>query len=451
MRKFQLVAVAFCLVAATVTVFPKADAKPGVDWPSFRGIGGTGVAEGFPTATTWDVAAKTNVKWSVPVAGLGHSSPVIWGNRLCITTAISGKNDNSIKIGLYGDVTSVDDVTEHTWKVLCYDKNTGKTLLDKTVLKEVPKIKRHTKSTHASSTLATDGTHLIAMFGSEGLHAFDLDGKELWSKDFGVLDSSWSMDPKAQWDFGSSPIIHDGVVIVQADVQKNSFLAAFDVDSGKELWRTARQDVPTWSTPAIHVVNGRTEVIVNGYKQTGAYDFKTGAAIWTMSGGGDIPVPTPIMGNGLVFITNAHGLLSPIYAIKDTAAGDITTKSADAPNPSLAWSVPKDGSYMASPILYRDVLYVCKWNGVLGAYNPTTGERVFQGRLGAGTSAFTASAIAADGKIYFTSEEGDVYVLKAGTNETIATNSMGGVVMATPAVSEGVLYFRTANALVAIK
>ncbi len=451
MRRIQLVVGALCIVAATVTVFPKADAKPGVDWPSFRGIGGAGVADGFPTATTWDVAAKKNVKWSVPVAGLGHSSPVIWGNRLCITTAISGKNDNSIKIGLYGDVTSVDDVTEHTWKVLCYDKNTGKTLLDKTVLKEVPKIKRHTKSTHASSTLATDGTHLVAMFGSEGLHAFDFDGKELWSKDFGVLEASWSMDPKAQWDFGSSPIIYDGVVIVQADVLKNSFLAALDVNTGKELWRTARQDVPTWSTPAVHIVNGQPQVIVNGYKQTGAYDFKTGRQIWTLSGGGDIPVPTPIIGNGLLYFTSAHGLLSPIYAIKDTASGDITPKSADAPNPNMVWSVTRDGSYMASPILYRNVLYVCRWNGVLGAYNPATGERVFQGRLGAGTSAFTASAVAADGKIYFTSEEGDVYVLKADTFETIATNSMGAIVMATPAVSEGVLYFRTSNSLIAIR
>jgi len=451
MRKLHLAAIALCIVAASATVRPMADAKPGVDWPSFRGIGGNGVADGFPTATTWDVAAKKGVVWSVPVAGLGHSSPVIWGNRLCITTAISGKNDTSIKIGLYGDVTSVDDVTEHTWKVLCYDKSTGKNLLDKTVLQEVPKIKRHTKSTHASSTLATDGTHLVAMFGSEGLHAFDFSGKELWSKDFGVLESAWSMDPKAQWDFGSSPIIHDCVVIVQADVLKGSFLAAFDVNTGKELWRTPRQDVPTWSTPAIHVVNGQTQVVVNGYKQTGAYDFKTGKQIWTMSGGGDIPVPTPIGGNGLVYITNAHGLLSPIYAIKDTATGDITPKSADAPNPNMAWSVLRDGSYMGSPILYRDVLYVCRWNGVLGAYNPTTGERVFQGRLGAGTSAFTASAIAGDGKIYFTSEEGDVYVVKAGTFETVATNSTGGITMATPAISEGVLYFRTSTGLLAIK
>jgi outer membrane protein assembly factor BamB len=289
------------------------------------------------------------------------------------------------------------------------------------------------------------------MFGSEGLHVFDFSGKELWSKDFGVLESAWSMDPTAQWDFGSSPIIHDGVVIVQADVLKNSFLATFEVNTGKEIWRVERHDVPTWSTPAIHIVNGQAQVIVNGFKQTAAYDFKTGKQIWTLGGGGDIPVPTPIGGDGLVYLTSAHGLLSPIYAIKDTSTGDITPKSADQPSAGMAWSVPRDGSYMASPILYRNVLYVCRWNGVLGVYNPATGERVFQGRLGAGTSAFTASAIAADGKIYFVSEEGDVYVVKAGTFETLATNSLGGIAMATPAISEGVLYFRTSASLIAIK
>jgi outer membrane protein assembly factor BamB len=443
-------ALALLLAGSAVVVRPAADARPGIDWPSFRGISANGIGDGYPTATSWDVATRTNIKWTTPVAGLGHSSPVIWGNRLCITTAISGGGDNSLKIGLYGNVTSVNDTSPHVWKLLCYDKNTGKSLLDKTVVTGVPKIKRHTKSTHASSTLATDGTRLVAMFGSEGLHAFDFSGKVLWTKDFGVLDSSWSMDPTAQWDFGSSPVIHDGVVIIQADVQKNSFLAAFDVATGKELWRTPRADVPTWSTPTIHTVNGRTQVLINGWKQTGAYDLKTGKPIWTLNGGGDIPVPTPITGRGLVFMTSAHGPMSPVYAIKDTAEGDISP-AAGTPSPAMAWSVPRDGSYMATPILYRDLLYVARWNGVLGVYHPATGERAHQGRLGGGTSAFTASAVAADGKIYFTSEEGDVYVLKAGTFEVLATNSLGAVAMATPAISEGVLYFRTASGLIAIK
>ena len=452
MIKFRLpAAIAVAVLVSAAIVYPAADPKPGVDWPSFRGIRGAGVADGFPTATTWNVTDKTNVRWSVPVPGLGLSSPVIWGNRLCITTAISGMKDAGLRIGLYGDVASVKDDTSHTWKLLCYDKATGKSLVDHTILSGVPKIKRHTKSTHASSTLATDGTRIIAMLGSEGLYAFDMNGKQLWMKDFGVLDSGWHVDPGAQWAFGSSPVIHDNVVIVQVDVQKNSFLAALDAATGKELWRTPRADVPTWSTPTIHQVGGQTQVLVNGWKHTGAYDFKTGKEIWKFNGGGDIPVPTPIVGHGLVFITNAHGGQSPVLAFRETATGDVSLAAGQTTNEGLAWNVPRDGAYLVSPVLYQGLLYVTKSNGALSVFNAKTGERVHQGRLGSGTSAFTASTIAADGKLYFTSEEGDVYVVKAGTFEILATNSLGGIGMATPAVSEGVLYFRTSTGLLAIK
>ena len=168
----------------------------------------------------------------------------------------------------------------------------------------MPKIKRHMKSTHANSTLATDGERIIAFFGSEGLHAFDMKGKQLWKKDLGVLDAGYYLAPEAQWETGSSPILHDGVVVVQADVQKGSFIAAFDARDGKELWRTTRDDVPTWSTPTVHEVNGRTQLLVNGMRHVGAYDFKTGEVIWKLSGGGDIPVPTPVVSDGLVFVTN---------------------------------------------------------------------------------------------------------------------------------------------------
>jgi outer membrane protein assembly factor BamB len=452
MAKFHLAAaVAVCVLAAGVAARTAADAKPGVDWPSFRGIHGSGVAEGFPTATTWDVPAKKNVLWSIPVAGLGHSSPVIWGNQLCMTTAISGKADAGLKIGLYGNVESVNDDTNHLWKLLCYDKKTGKTLVDKTILSGVPKIKRHTKSTHANTTLATDGTRLIAMLGSEGLYAFDMTGKQLWKNDLGLLDAGWYMDPTAQWEFSSSPVLHEGVVIIQADVQKNSFVAAFDATTGKELWRTPRQDVPTFSTPTIHQVGGQTQILINGWKQTGAYDFKTGQLIWTMKGAGDIPVPTPVVGFGFVFLTSSHGGKSPVYAVREGAKGDISLGTTETANAGIAWSVMQEGAYLVSPVLYKDLLYVTKSNGAFSVFNAKSGERVYQGRLGSGANAFTASTIAADGKLYFTNEDGDVYVLKAGTFEVLATNPLGGIGMATPAVSEGVLYFRTSTGLVAIK
>jgi outer membrane protein assembly factor BamB len=289
------------------------------------------------------------------------------------------------------------------------------------------------------------------MLGSEGLYAFDMNGKQLWMKDLGLLDSGYYIAPQAQWEFASSPVIHDGVVVIQADVQKNSFLAAFDVATGKEIWRTPRQDVPTWSTPTIHQVGSMTQILVNGWKHTGAYDFRTGREIWKLTGGGDIPVPTPIVGHGLVFITNAHGPGAPVFAIRETATGDISLPAGQTTNDHVAWSVPRDGAYMISPVLYRDLLYVCKNNGTFSVFNARTGERVHQARLGTGTTPFTASIVAADGKLYFTSEEGDVFVMRAGTFEILATNPLDAIAMATPAVSEGVLYFRTSTGLIAIK
>jgi outer membrane protein assembly factor BamB len=451
MAKRFVLAVGVSLLSATLGVRPATDPKPGVDWPSFRGIDGSGVAEGFPTATTWDAPAGKGVLWSVSIAGLGHSSPVIWGNRLCVTTAISGRGDAGLKPGLYGNITSVEDDTSHTWKLLCYDKTSGRTLVDRTIRSGVPIVKRHTKSTHANSTLATDGTRLVAMLGSEGLYAFDMDGKDLWRKDLGLLDSGYYVVPDAQWEFGSSPVIHDGVVVIQADVQKNSFLAAFDAANGKELWRTPREDVPTWSTPTIHQVGSQTQILVNGWKHTGAYDFRTGREIWKLNGGGDIPVPRPLVDNGLVYITNAHGPGAPIYAIRETAKGDISLAQGETSNAGVAWSTPRDGAYLVSPVLYRGQLYVTKNNGAIGVFDGKTGQRLYQGRLGAGGTAFTASTVAADGKVYFTNEDGDVYVLKAGTFEILATNPLGGIVMASPAISEGVLYFRTSNRIIAIR
>ena len=445
-------AAAVGILGGHVRVHSMADARPGVDWPSFRGIRGTGVADGFQTPAAWNVPEKKGLRWTTPIEGLGHSSPVIWGTRACVTTATSGKVDAGIRIGLYGDIASVQDDTVHTWKLICVDKRSGKVAFEQTMHSGVPKIKRHTKSTHANSTLATDGTHLIAMLGSEGLYAFDMNGKLIWKKDLGMLDSGFYMVPAAQWEFASSPIIHEGVVIILADVQKDSFLAAFDVKTGKELWRTSRSDVPTFSTPTIHQVGGRTQILVNGWRHSGAYDFKTGAEIWRMKNvGGDIPVPTPVAGFGLVFLTSAHGPGQPLSAIRESATGDISLAADATSNSHIVWTANKDGAYMISPVLYNGLLYVSRNNGVFVVFDAKTGERIYQQRLGSGATGFTASIVAADGKIYFTSEEGDVYVVKAGREfELLATNPLGDIAMATPAISEGVLYFRTGKNLMAI-
>ena len=426
------------------------DDSTGVHWPAFRGVNATGVAEGFSTPTVWDIESGKNVAWKTAIPGLGHSCPVVWEDRVFVTTAISGK-DHDLKVGLYGDIKPVKDESVHQWVVLCLDKDSGEILWQKTAHEGVPKIKRHTKSSHANPTVATDGKHVVAMFGSEGLYCYDMNGKLLWEKDLGVLDSAFFMVPPAQWGFGSSPVIHDGRVIIQADVMKDSFLAAFDVKNGKEIWRTARSDYPTWSTPAIVIGESGDQVVVNGYKHSGGYDFKTGKELWKLSGAGDIPVPTPVVSGNLVFLTSAHGGLAPIYAVKTTARGDITLEEGTSSNDAIVWSVPREGAYMQTPLVYGDYLYVCRDNGVLSCYETTTGKRLYQQRLGGGSAGFTASAVAADGKIYYTSEMGDTFVVKPGpTFELLAENALDEITMATPAVSEGMLLFRTKDHVVAV-
>jgi outer membrane protein assembly factor BamB len=440
---------ALLLVAPSPSAQRSGDARaprPGVDWPAFRGIDASGIGEGRPVPTSF---APSAAAWRIKIPGLGNSSPVVWGDLLCVTTAIGGR-DGTFKPGLYGDIAPVNDDSVHEWKVICLDKRAGTVRWEQTVHKGVPAVKRHTKSTQANATLATDGTHLAAMFGSEGLHVYDLSGKKLWSKSFGVLDSGFFTAPEAQWGFASSPVIHDGRVIVQADVQKGSFLATFDVRTGDELWRVTRHDVPTWGTPAVVDVNGRKQVIVNGWKHTGAYELATGKEVWKLTGGGDIPTPTPVTGHGLVFITSAHGDESPVHGIRLTASGDISLKRDETSNAHVAWSVPRAGSYMATPIVYGDYLYVVRWNGILGVFDARTGSRVYQQRLGAGATAFTASPIASGGHIYFATEDGEVYVVKAGpTFELAAKNTLDAAMLATPAISEGRLFIRTASELLA--
>lgn len=442
---------ALLLCASSLGASAQERPRPGVDWPQFRGLAAEGVAEGFPLPLRWNMETGENVRWKVTVPGLAHSSPIVWRDLVCVTTAVAQNKEEALKVGLYGDITPVSDATPLSWEVHCFDKKSGAKRWSAVAHKGVPRIKRHPKGTHANSTLATDGRYLLAMFGSEGLYAYDLRGKLLWKKDLGVLESGFFQAPSAQWGFASSPVIHGDLVIVQADVLKGSFLAAFDVATGKDIWRTARNDYPTWSTPAVHVANGRTQVIVNGFKHVGGYDLRTGKELWRMKGGGDIPVPTPILRGDLVFITNAHGPAAPIFAVRAGATGDISLVEGTQASDQIVWSQQREGAYMQTPVVYGDHLYICRDNGVLSVYEAETGRRLYQQRLADGRTGFSASAVAGDGKLYYTSEEGSVLVIKAGpVFEQLAENAMGETAMATPAISEGTIVFRTRRRLVAV-
>lgn len=438
--------IAICLFSFLALTFAAVAAES--NWPQFRGPEASGIADGSPPIE-WNGESGTNVLWKTAIPGLGHSSPIIWGDKIFVTSAVSESGEAKLKVGLYGDITPVDNEGPQKFNVYCIDRKSGKILWERTAASGVPKIKRHPKSSHASPTPATDGKYVIASFGSEGLFAYDMKGKLVWQKDFGVLDSGFYMVPGAQWGFASSPVIHDGVVIVEADVQKNSFVGAFEIATGKELWRTPRSDVPTFGTPAVvpytaHGANGM-QVVVNGWRHIAGYDFKTGKELWMLKGGGDIPVPTPVYHDGVVVITNAHGSDRPIFAIKTDAEGDITS-SAEA----FAWKHDRAGNYMQTPLLDGKLGYFCYDNGILTVYQLATGEKIYQQRLG-GTSGFTSSAVAGADRLYITNEDGHTFVVaKGGEYKLLHENDLGETVMASGAIAGDVLYLRGRSHLFAI-
>jgi outer membrane protein assembly factor BamB len=412
------------------------------NWPQFRGPGATGVAEGPGRPVKWDVANSLNVRWKVEIPGLSHASPVVWGNKVFIATAVSSATDET-RFGPYGDVAPVKNNPSHTWKVYAIDKTKGTILWERVAYTGIPKIKRHPKSSHAASTPVTDGKYLVVNFGSEGLYTYDLNGKLIWKQDLGVLDAGWFYDADYQWEYGSSPIIYKNLVIVQADIQKNSFIAAYDLKTGKQVWKTSREEIPSWGTPTVYEGTNRAELITNGTKAIRGYDPITGKELWRLTPNSEITTPTPFVAHDLIFVTSGYSPVQPIYAIKPGASGDISLKDGKDKSEFIAWSKQRGGPYMPTPIVYGDLFYTCSNNGVFTAYNATTGERVYQERVASGGTAFTASPVASDGKIYLSSEDGDVYVVKAGPKfELLSKNPVGEVMMATPAISDGLVIVR---------
>jgi outer membrane protein assembly factor BamB len=458
----------FTLKSTAETVFKRVDAtiRPDVtpspvddvsgkvttprNWAQLRGPGASGVADGQFPPTSWDVEKNVNVRWKTPIPGLGHSCPVVWGDRVFVTTAISGDPKSEFRPGLYGDVDSVNDKTEHAWKVYCLERRTGNVLWEQIAHKGVPKVKRHPKSSHANSTPAADAGHLIVNFGSEGLYCYGHDGNLLWRRDMGKLDSGWFYDADYQWGFGSSPILFRNWAIIQCDIGKGSFLAAFDLADGREVWRTPREEVPSWGTPTIIEGPTRTELVTNGTKFARSYDPMTGKELWRLGPNSEITVPTPFLGQGLIFIASGYRPVQPMYAVRPGASGDISLKDGKTSGDAIAWSLDKAGPYMPTPIVYGDYLYVCSNAGIVTCYEAKTGKQVYKERLG-GRGGYTASPVAADGRLYFTSEESGVRVVRAGPKfKLLCVNPMGEVCMATPAISDTMLFVRTQHHLVGV-
>ena len=433
-----------CLAISATSLAAPAHAQ---NWPSFRGPNATGVAAGAPPIS-WDAPAKRNVAWKTAIPGLAHSSPIVWGDRVYVTTAVASAGRPTVRTGdsSRAGIGAAPDMVSHTWHLLALDKNTGAIVWNREAYKGTPRVKRHVKASHASATPATNGRVIVALLGSEGLFCFDMDGTLKWRQDLGALAVGLADDPTYEWGPASSPIVDGNLVFVQNDRYKDSYIAAFDLTSGKQVWRTNRDELPSWATPLLMRSGSRAELVTNASKFIRAYDPATGRELWRMADSAtQVKVPTPVAAGDLVIVTGGYPAGGrPIYAVRAGASGEI------APT-ALAWSAPTGSPYTGTPLVHEGLLYICTDNGILSAYDAKTGERIYRSRVSPNASGFSASPVAAGGRIYLAGEDGDVFVVKAGRQfELLATNPMGEINMATPAISGNLLILRTQGHLLGI-
>jgi len=407
-----------------------ASAAAAQNWPSFRGPGASGVADHQNLPVAWNVSKGTGIAWKTAVPGLAHSSPIVWGDRIFLTTAVSSKPDAGFRRGLYGEGDASDDQSVQQWKVICLNSKTGAVLWERVAYQGTPKEKRHIKATYANATPATDGEVVVAFFGSQGIYTYDLNGNPLWTRDLGRFDVGAYDLPEYEWGTASSPILYRDLVIVQCDQQKGSFLTALDRKTGKTVWRTERDELPSWGTPTIYPGKTRTELVTNASNFIRGYDPMSGKELWRLGGSSKITAPTPIYSGDLMVVASGRRPEAPIFAIR-----------ADG---SVAWQKAQRGPYMPTPLFYRGLLYVLGNAGIFDCYDFKTGREIYRERIPHQGSGFSASPVVSDGKIYLSSEDGDVFVVQAGERfELLAKNSMNDPIMATPAISGGTLTVRT--------
>ncbi|MDP1571519.1 MAG: PQQ-binding-like beta-propeller repeat protein [Vicinamibacterales bacterium] len=420
-------------------------------WPSFRGPLASGVADGQRLPVRWNGTTGEQILWRVAVPGLAHSSPIVWGDRVFVTTAVSSDPNATFRPGLYGDGDASEDRSPQRWMVIAFDKRTGAKVWEQVAHEGPPVEKRHIKSTYASATPATDGRIVVAWFGSHGVHAYTVDGDPLWRVDLGRVDLGAYDIPTYEWGTASSPIIWNDLVILQCDTQADSFLLALDARTGEVVWKTARDEFPSWGTPSVLPTSAGPELVTNASNFIRGYDPKTGDLRWQLGGSSKITAPTPILAGDTIVVASGRAPERPLFAVRPGARGDLTLPEGVTSAGHVAWSYTGRGSYMPTPLYYDGLLYVLGNNGIFDAYDARTGAEVYRQRLPEIGSGFSASPVAADGHIYLSSEDGDVIVIAAGREfRLVATNPMGDLLMATPALSEGVMYVRSAGSLFAV-
>lgn len=400
-------------VASRLPLLPAAGSRAG-SWPSFRGPQAAGIAESQHLPDRWDGKKGENIVWQKRIPGLAHSSPIVWGPRIFVTSAVSSNPSATFRPGLYGDGDASDDRSQHRWMIYAIDKRSGKILWERIAYESQPVDKRHIKSTYASSTPVTDGRIVVAWFGSQGVHAYDVNGNFLWKVDLGHLNIGAYDIPTFEWGPASSPIIWNGLVILQYDTQADSFVLALNAESGETVWKTTRDELPSWGTPNVAMTSAGPELVTNASHCIRTYDPRTGKELWRLGRSSKITAPTPIFGDDVFIVASGRAPERPIFAVRPGARGDLTLPDGETRSKAIVWSRTGRGSYMPTPLIYNGLLYVLGNNGVFDAYNV-------------------------------------LLVVAAGPEfRHIATNSMGELLMATPALSDGVMYVRSSASLFAI-
>jgi outer membrane protein assembly factor BamB len=425
---FRLTVVLGATVALGASVTLARDQQQPADrfWPQWRGPHTTGVSTTATPPTTW--SEKENIRWKIEIPGRGSASPIVWGDRVYVQTAVP--------VGIDGEAAHKPqgrNLVTHKYTLLAIDRKTGKVFWERVANEEAPHEATHNENgTWASASAATDGEHIIASFESRGYYAYDMNGKLVWQKDLG--------DKRMRNVFGegSTPALHGNRLAIVWDHQGESFITVLDKRTGEEIWRKPRKEIDTWATPLIVTVNGRAQVVTGAMNQIQAYDLETGDVVWHTAGLTMNPIPSPVSDGAMVWLMSGfRGNSLKAIRLAD-AKGDITG------TPAIAWTLERDTPYVPSPLLYDNILYFLKTNnGLLTALNAKTGEPHYQvQRLDAVPNVF-ASPVGAAGRVYIPGREGATLVIKHGPAfEVVATNHLDDGFDASPALVDGEIYLR---------
>jgi outer membrane protein assembly factor BamB len=414
------------------------------EWPQFRGPGSLGISNEKSLPSEW--GPDKHIRWKVEIPGTGWSSPIVWGDKIYVTTAVTDKQDRPKSFNeSYGGL-NVGKATDNTyrWQVLCLDRASGKVLWNRTAAEGKPASPIHPSNSFASETPVTDGERVFASFGSKGLYCYNMTGELIWSKTLGVHKMQMG------WGTGSSPVLDGNRLFLQCDNEEKSFVVALDKRNGEELWRVERYEKSSWGTPFIWRNTKRTELVTGGGKKVRSYDAATGKLLWELGGMSGTSTITPVSDDERLYTGSSGmpGSNSPLLAVRAGAAGDITLKEDQTSNAGVAWCKRKVSPFVTSPLVYRGYIYVLEARlGMVSCYDAKTGEPGYtKQRLPA--KGFTSSPWAYDGKIFCLGQDGQTFVLAAGPEfKLLARNDLNETFGASPAVAGGNLFLRSVTHL----